>query len=86
MKIKEGFVLHQVGTEYMAVAIGAAGESFNGMIRVNAAGEYLWRQMEQEITEDELVAKMLERYEDLDEKTARKDLREFADTIRAAIE
>jgi len=86
MKIKEGFILRPVGEEYMAVAIGAAGKEFNGLIRVNASGGYLWKELQEGITEDALVAKMLERYDDLDEETARKDLREFVDSIRIAIE
>jgi len=86
MKIKDGFILRPVGNQFMAVAIGAAGKKFNGMIRINEAGGFLWKELQQEITEDELVAKMLERYDGLDEDTARKDLREFVDSIRVAIE
>jgi len=86
VKIKDGFILRQVGKAYMAVAVGPAGEAFKGMIRINAAGGFLWKEMQQGISEDELVEKMLQRYEDLDAETARKDLREFVDLIRVAVE
>ena len=86
MKIKKGFILRQVGDKYMAVAIGAAGKDLNGMININAAGTFLWNAMKEDITEAELVEKMLARYEDLDRETAEADLKEFLDSIQVAIE
>lgn len=86
MKIKKGFILRKTGKDCMVVAVGAASKEFNGMIRMNAAGEFLWNQMKKEISEEELVQKMLERYENLDEQTARTDLKEFLDTIKIALE
>lgn len=86
MKIKTGFFLQQVGNEYMAVAVGEIAEQFSGIIRINAAGEFLWRMLEKGATEDELIAAMMARYDDLDESTARADLAEFLDTIKLALE
>jgi len=86
MKIREDFILQQVNDGYFAVAIGEASEEFNGMIKINAAGKYLWDEMQNDITEDELVSKMCARYDDLDEATARADLREFLDAIKPALE
>ena len=39
LKVKKGFILRKLGTEYMAVAIGEASKNFNGMIRLNGTGE-----------------------------------------------
>jgi len=86
MKIKEGFILQQMGNSYVAIALGSAGESFSGMIRLNGAGEFLWRELEKGISESELVDKMLARYEGLDRETAEKDLKEFLNKIAVAIE
>lgn len=85
MKIKKGFILRQVGIEYMAVAIGAANDDLNGIIKINEAGAFLWNSMKEDITEAELVQKMLDRYEGLDRTTAETDLREFLDTIQVAV-
>lgn len=86
IKTKKGFLLRKLGKEHMVVAIGEASKSFNGMIRMNDTGVWFWQQLEKGITEDELVQKMLERYEDLDEVTARSDLREYLESVSMAIE
>ncbi|MBQ7850852.1 MAG: PqqD family protein [Clostridia bacterium] len=86
LKTKKGFILRRMLEEYMVVAVGEAGQRFNGMIRLNATGAFLWEALEKGSTEDELVQKLLDRFEDLDEPTARMDLKEFLSTIRFALE
>lgn len=66
--------------------VGEASKEFNGMIRMNETGAFYWKELEQGITEDGLVAKMLERFEDLDEDTARRDLAEYLETMKIALE
>lgn len=70
----------------MVIAIGSAAGSFNGMIQMNETGAFFWKELEKGIAEDALVAKMMERYNGLDENTARADLREFLDSIAVALE
>lgn len=86
MKIKPGFILRRMGDECVAVAVGEAGKSFNGMIRLNAAGGFLWDQLKEGISRDALIQKMLERYEGLSEDRARADLAEFLDSISLALD
>ena len=86
MKAKKGFILRRLGQEYMVVPIGEASKNLNGMIRMNETGAFLWKELENGITEEELVGKMLERFEDLDEETAHKDLREYLETMEIALE
>ena len=83
---KMGFLLRRLGEEYMVVAIGDASQNFNGMIRLNDTGAFYWKELEKGITEDGLVEKMLERFEDLDEDTARKDLKEFLASVEIALD
>lgn len=85
MKVKEGFILRKLGKEYMVVAVGEASKTFNGMIRMNATGAWYWEELTKGITRDELVQKMLERYENLDAETAAADLDEFLDIVKDAI-
>lgn len=85
MKIKEGFILRKLGKEYMVVAVGEASKTFNGMIRMNEAGAWLWDELKVGITREELIQKMIERYEDLDAATADADLGEFLETIKDAV-
>ena len=85
LKVKKGFILRKLGTEYMAVAIGEASKNFNGMIRLNGTGAFYWKELEKGMTRDLLVTKTLEEYEGVTEDTARHDVEEFLDTISVAI-
>ena len=42
MRLKEGFILHEVGEEHMAVATGEAAKAFNGIIRNNETAAYIF--------------------------------------------
>lgn len=86
LKTKKGFLLRKLGEEYMVVAIGEASKAFNGMIRLNETGAFYWKELEKGITEEQLAVKSMERFEGLDEDTARRDLKEFLETISVALE
>jgi len=86
LKMKKGFVLRKMGEGYIAVAVGAASQAFNGMIRLNESGKFLWEQMETGIERDALVQKMLEQFDGLDRETAEADLDEFLESIQVALE
>ena len=86
LKTKKGFLLRRLGDEYMAVAIGEASRNFNGMIRLNETGAFYWKELEKGSSEDELTAETLERFEGVDEATARQDVRAFLDSVQVALE
>ncbi len=83
MKIKDGFMLRKVGSETVVVATGAASVGFNGIIRLNDTGEFLWGLLAQDMTEDALAAAMLSEY-DIDEVTAKKDIAAFVGRLKEA--
>lgn len=70
----------------MAVAVGSAGKEFNGMIKLNETGAFFWNELEAGISKEDLLAKMMEKFEDLDEATARADLDEYLNEIAFALE
>ncbi len=74
-KIKEGFMLRQIGDNYIVVAVGKASK-FNGMISLNESGASLWKLVLQYHSLDELVEKMMEIY-NIDAETARDDINNF---------
>ena len=86
LKVKKGFILRKLGTEYMAVAIGEASRNFNGMIRLNGTGAFYWKELEKGTTKEDLVSQTLEKYEGVTEETALHDVKEFLDTISVAVE
>ena len=56
---------------------------FNGVIHNNPTAAFLFELLQTEQTEDSLVAALTEKY-DVDADTARADVREMLDTLRAA--
>ena len=83
MKIKNGFLLRQVGTQNVVVAVGEESRDFNGIIRLNDTGRFLWEKLQNEITESGLVSAMLLEY-DIDEATAKVDIEDFIATLNEA--
>ncbi len=83
MKIKDGFLLKKVGGQNVVVALGEASRSFNGIIRLNDTGEFLWRQLQQERTEEQLLAALTAEY-DIDPEQARADIAEFLGSLKKA--
>lgn len=76
MKIKEGYILDKIGDQPMAIPISYGEDRFSGMIKLNSTGAYLWRLLEQEKEETELVLALTERY-GIDAETAKRDLKNF---------
>jgi len=64
MRVKSGFVLEKVGSEYLAVAVGERAKEFSGFVRLNSTGAYFWKLMsEKDMTRDELVAAAIRDFE-----------------------
>lgn len=81
MKIKEGFILRNVGGQAVVVAVGEASKVFNGMIKLNSTGEFLWRQIMAGADEEQLVKKLSGEY-DVDEVTASDDVAAFVKKLK----
>ncbi len=87
MKIKEGFIMKKLGTGYVVVSVGQASKDFNGMIRLNGTGAFLWQSiLDGADSREKLLKAMLDRFDGLDEATAGKDLDEFLDAIAFAMD
>lgn len=76
MKIKEGFVLRQIGGNHIVVPIGSQTIDFRCIITLNETGAFLWQQLQQERTAEDLVAALLAEYE-VSEDVARADVDKF---------
>ena len=80
MKVDKEFVLREIAGDYVIIPIGRTVLSFNGLITVNEIGAFLWNLLLEDVTKEDLVAKVLDEYE-VDEETAREDIQEFLDTL-----
>ena len=87
MKIKEGCIIKERGIGYIVVTVGDASKDFNGVIRLNETGAFLWQSIQDGAdSREKLIQAMLDRYEDLDQETAEKDLDEFLGRVAFAVE
>lgn len=86
MTVKKGFLLRQMKNQNFVVPTGEMAREFRGMIRLNDTGARYWKELEKGISREKLIAKMLEWFDGLDRQTAEKDIDEFLDVVRFAIE
>ena len=83
MKIRNGFMLRKVGGQNVVVAVGAASRDFNGIIKLNETGAFLWELLKSERTPEELTESLLAEY-DIDRETASADVEAFAERLSRA--
>ncbi len=81
MKIKTGFILYSMGEDHVVVAIEERSKEFNGMIRLNDTGVFLWKQMQEEFTIEGLVAALMKEY-NISEETAKEGVTLFMESLR----
>ena len=83
MKIKNGFVLEEVGTGYLAVAVGERAKDFSGLVRMNSTGAFFWELLSKnDMTKEELLARVLSEYEDVSEEQVLADINSFEAMLR----
>ncbi len=83
MKIKEGYLLRQVASNYVVVAVGSAVMDFNGMITLNDTGALLWNTLEQGSDRDGLIQALLAEY-DVERSVAEADIDAFIKKLQGA--
>lgn len=83
MKLKDGFVVRNISNVTYAVAVGKRSKEFSGMVKLSGIGEFLWNELQNEITLEALVDKVVENYE-IDRATAEKDTAAFVKKLEEA--
>lgn len=83
MKIVDGFVLKNIADTNVVVPLGSNTVSFRSVISLNDTGAFLWKLLEKDTTEEELLSAMLKEY-DIDEQTAKSDINEFLANMKQA--
>lgn len=72
MKIKNGFVKHQIGDKTIVVSAGDLCSEFHGMIELNYTAADIWEWLSEGYTYDE-VAKLLSKKYNIELSKARSD-------------
>lgn len=81
MKIKEGFLLRQVGGNNVVVPVGAQAVDFRCIITLNEVGAFLWEKMSADCTVADLVEALLAEY-DVTADIATADVERFVANLR----
>ena len=70
MKLKYNFVVRKVNDRAVAVAVGEDCTKFNGMVKLNPTGEFIFNMLNNgDVTISDIVSSVMEKY-DVDEKIA----------------
>lgn len=81
MKLSGTFVVRNIAGDTIAVPVGETAIKVNGMITLTEVGAFIWRQLEENTTVEELVKSITDEYQ-VEETTARKDLMEFLQNLK----
>lgn len=71
MKLRKGFITHESNGEHITVTAGNI--AFNGLVRSNKTAGFIVECLKENVTKEEIVHKMLDKY-DACEETITKDV------------
>lgn len=80
MRLKEGFITHESNGEHITVTGGNT--AFNGMVRSNKTAGFIVECLKNDVTKEEIITKMLEKYDASEEQIA-KDVEKILEKLRA---
>lgn len=81
MKIKEGYIISTVAGENIVLPTGDELD-LSVMITLNDTGKFLWEQLQEDKTEEELLQAVIANYEDVDQEEAKKFIADFIGHLR----
>ncbi len=62
MKLKYEFVVRDVAGQIVALPAGKDSSEFNGMIKLNSVGEFIFKKLANDTTLDEILADLTKEY------------------------
>ena len=83
MKIKNNFVIKEISGSTVLIPVGSNTMDFNGMIKVNETGSFLFNLLKNNVTEVELVKSLISEY-DVSENIAKQDVAKFLKKLEDA--
>lgn len=83
MKLNNNFVLRQVVDVWIVLPLGDATVSFDGILKLNETGVFLWRKLEGGADRETLVQALTEEY-DVSAERAAQDIDKFLAKLSSA--
>ena len=84
MKIKGTFVLREVMGQSVAVPVGETSKNFHGMIKLNATGAEVWKDLEKGLSKEQIAQRIVEMYEDIEMEEALLKVEKFLNKLQVA--
>ena len=83
MRVRDGFELKEIADSYIVIPVKENVVDFSSVIMLNETSAFLWMHLVDDTDEDKLVNALLVEY-DVDEKTAREDVKKFLSELEGA--
>lgn len=80
MRLRDGFITHESAGEHITVTAGNT--AFNGMVRSNKTAGFIVECLKENVTKEDIIAKMLEKY-DAGREQIEKDVEKILEQLQA---
>ena len=80
MKVRTSFAVREIAGDYILVPLGEMALKFSGMITTNEVGAFIWECLQEDVSKEELLEKVLEEFE-IDRETAEQDVGQFLENL-----
>lgn len=84
MKLKYNFVINQVAGTQVAVAVGEDLPRFNGVIKMNETGAFIFNLLKEDSTEEDIIQALKKEYPDTDEQELKSAAESFIAKLKEA--
>ena len=81
MKLRNGFITYNSGSEQIMVAAGSASDIFRGMVRSNATAAFIIECLKEDISQEALADMLVARY-DAPRQIIERDLAKVLESLR----
>lgn len=84
MKLKYKFVINNVAGEIVAVSVGNNSGSFNGFVKLNETGAFIFQKLKTDTTRDGIISDVLKEYPDASYDEAAKSVDALLERLEKA--
>lgn len=81
LKVRKDFIIREIAGEIVIIPVNEAAVHFQGIMSLNESGKLLWDRLQEDVSEDTLIAALLEDY-DTTHDVAKHDVSVFLDQLR----
>lgn len=81
MKLKNDFTIREITGDYIVIPTGENYLDFGAVISLNESGAFLWNQLQEPKTSDELISALCAEYS-IDAATAAADVADFISLLK----